>query len=240
MKDQAIGLLAPHFRYAAMLLRWAVGGVSLLMLVLAGCGIGVAPAPLAHPQYTVPAPVQSQITVVARHGSPVGGVVPVFVAVTNGDEVVRDLVPQQVYAITEDGHRVAAIPPGEAARMAGGAKELTGILESGAIGAGAGGALGAGLGAIIGAATRDVPGSTILGGALGAGFGAFEGAPAGQSAAQRQANQQLEALALRPARLNPNFSASGYVFFPTGKYAWVEVLLVNGANGSTESYRAVW
>jgi hypothetical protein len=235
MEEHAIGLAGGRLkRHTATSIRL------LAMLGICGCGIGVAPAPISHPQYTVPAPVQNQITVTARPGSAIGGVVPVFVAVSNGDEVARELLPRQVYAITPVGERVATIPAGEAARMAGGANELVGILESGAIGAGAGGALGAGLGALVGAATRDVPGSTVLGGAVGAGFGAFEGAPAGQSAAQRQADQQLESLALRPARLNNNFTASGYVFFPAGTYTFVQVLLVNAASGNTESYRAVW
>ncbi len=239
MKDQAAGPTAARLKRPALPAALICAAL-LAAPALFGCGIGVAPAPIAHPQYTVPAPVQNQITVTAKPGSAVGGVIPVFVAVSNGDELARELLPQQVYAITESGARVATIPPGEAARMAGGANELTGILESGAIGAGAGGASGAGLGALVGAATRDVPGATVLGGAVGAGFGAFEGAPAGQGAAQRQANQQLNSLALRPAHLDNNFTASGYVFFPAGTYAWVQVLLVNAASGNTESYRAVW
>jgi hypothetical protein len=213
---------------------------ALLALAIVGCGIGVAPAPISHPQYAVATPVQNEITVTAKPGAPIGGLIPVFVSVANGDEVARQLVPQQVYAITLNGDRVAPIPPGEAARMAGGANELTGILESGAIGAGTGGVLGAGLGAVAGAATGGVASATALGGAIGAGFGAFESAPAGQTAAQRQASQQLDALALRPTRLGNNFTASGYVFFPAGTYSFVQVLLVNDMNGSTESYRAVW
>ncbi len=200
---------------------------------------GVAPAPIAHPQYAVPVPVENQITVTATRAPTVGGVTPVYIAISNGDQVPRRVVPRQIFAVSTDS-RVAAIPPGEAARLAGGANELAGVLESGAASGAAGGALGAGVGALAGAFEGGAKPGALLGGAVGAGFGAFEGAPRGAAAARRQANQQLKSLALRPARLEYNFSASGYVFFPAGSYNWVEVLLVNVETGRTESYRALW
>lgn len=187
----------------------------------------------------MPTPVENQVTVTATRGRTIGGVTPVYVAISNGDQTARRVVPRQIFAVSNAG-RVAAIPPGEAARLAGGAKELVGALESGAASAAAGGALGAGVGALAGAFEGGARPAALLGGAVGAGVGAFEGAPRGAAAARRQANQQLKSLALRPARLDYNFSASGYVFFPAGNYNWVEVLLVNTETGRTESYRALW
>jgi hypothetical protein len=206
-------------------------------ITLASCG--VAPAPIAHPQYSVPAPVENQVTVTATRAPTVGGVTPVYIAISNGDQVARRVVPRQIFAVSQD-RRVAAIAPGEAARMAGGANELIGVLESGAVSGAAGGALGAGVGALAGAFEGGAKPAALIGGAVGAGWGAFEGAPRGAAAARRQANQQLKSLALRPQRLDYNFSASGYVFFPSGNYNWVEVLLVNVETGRTESYRALW
>ncbi|GEM_PF-413513 len=204
------------------------------------CGIAVAPAPIAHPDYTIPTAAEGKVAVKVKPAPAVGDVIPVYVAVTNGDATARELFPRQVYALTLQGVRVAPIPLGEAARMAGGADELAGSLESGLIGASAGGALGAGLGALVGAGTKHVPENTLYGGAIGTGIGAFESAPAGQAEAQRQAGEQLSALTLPQARLNKGFSASGYVFFPKGNYTSVELLLVNTENAETERYEVPW
>jgi hypothetical protein len=217
----------------------AISRLIRMAAVAALIGCGVAPAPIAHPQYTVPTPVENEVTVTATRAPTVGGITPVYITITNGGQVPRRVVPREIFAVSSAG-RSAAIPPGEAARLAGGAKELAGVLESGAVSGVAGGALGAGVGALAGAFEGGVKPGALIGSAVGAGWGAFEGAPRGAAAARRQANQQLRALALRPAQLNHDFSASGYVFFPAGNYNWVEVLLVNVETGSTESYRVLW
>ncbi len=212
---------------------------ALLFLLILVTGCGVAPAPISNPQYAVPVPQENQVTVIARRASTVGGVTPVFVAITNGDAAPRQVNPRQLFALS-NGTRIAAIPPGEAARLAGGAEELTGVLESAAVSGAAAGALGAGVGALAGAVGGGVKRGALLGGAIGAGWGAFEGAPRGAAAARRQANQQLRSLALRPSKLNRDFTASGYVFFPAGRYDRIEVLLTNLETGETESYKVPW
>ena len=68
----------------------------------------------------------------------------------------------------------------------------------------------------------------------------FRGAERGQSRADQQANQQLEALALRPQDVNRNFTVSGYVFFPKGDYQQVQLLLVDRETGDTQLVTEPW
>ena len=58
--------------------------------------------------------------------------------------------------------------------------------------------------------------------------------------ADQQANQQLQALALRGGEVRHDFTVSGYVFFPKGSYHEVEFLLVNNETGDTEVMREPW
>jgi hypothetical protein len=170
------------------------------------------------------------------------------VSVANGTDDTRAVVPSQVFALNDAGERVAPLPPGEAARQAGSAKELEGAVKSGAVSGVGGAALGAAAGAIAGTAGRSAgwfgfgsPGAgALVGTAFGGAYGVFSGAEKGQSKADQQANQQIEALSLKPEEVRKDFTVSGYVFFPKGQYDQVEMLLVDRETGDTQIVREPW
>ena len=201
------------------------------------CSCAVASAPIQKRPAVVPTPEPGFVGVSAQSADAVGGVEPVFISVANGTDIPRRLVPAQVFAINEVGERVAPVPPGEAARESGDAGELSAALKSGVASGVVGGAVGAGIGAAAGSAFNAVGRGAALGGAIGGAEAIFEGVPLGTHAAHREANQQIRSLALRPATVMTNFTASGYVFFPKGNYREVEVLLVNQETRDTEQYR---
>jgi hypothetical protein len=108
------------------------------------------------------------------------------------------------------------LPPGEAARQAGGASELKAALTSGAA---------------SGAA---------LGGAIGGGYGLIQGVTSGPEKADAQARDQLTALALEPVDVRRDFTVSGYIFFPKGDYKQIQFLLVDGESGNSEIVNRPW
>src|SRR5580693_5460380 len=206
--------------------RIYAGGFA-MAIAISGCA--VAPPPIAHTPT-------------------VGEVTPVYVSVANGTNDTRSVVPSQVFALNDAGERVAPLPPGEAARQAGSAKELEGAVKSGAVSGVGGAALGAAAGAIAGTAGRSAgwfgfgsPGAgALVGTAFGGAYGVFSGAEKGQSKADQQANQQIEALSLKPEEVRKDFTVSGYVFFPKGQYDQVEMLLVDRETGDTQIVREPW
>jgi hypothetical protein len=230
--------------------RPRISGLKSLALLgaisLGGCG--VAPAPIAHTPNVVATPQSGQLVISVQAGQSVGEVVPVYVSVANGTDDTRAVVPSQIFALNEVGERVAALPPAEAARQAGNAKELQGAMQSGAISGVGGSALGAAAGAIAGAGGNSSGGwgfsSPSSGALFGTGFGGaagvFAGAPAGQGKADQQANQQIGALSLQPEDVRRDFVVSGYVFFPKGSYQQVELVLIDRENGGTQTIREPW
>lgn len=216
----------------------------LLMLAMSACGI--ASAPLKDTPRIVATPQPGQLNVTTQPSPPIGDVLPVYVSVANGSDVPRSIVPSQIFALNDSGARVAPLPPGEAARQAGGAGELKAALTSAAVSGVGEGALGAGLGAIVGSVVNGAAGfrgagsGAIIGGAIGGGSGIVHGVERGASKADQQANQQLEALALRGGEVRHDFTISGYVFFPKGSYNEVEFLLINQETGDTEVMREPW
>jgi len=225
---------------------------SLKSLALLGAiaigGCGVASAPIAHTPNVVATPQSGELVISVQAGHSVGEVVPVYVSVANGTDSAREVVPSQVFALNEVGERVAPIPPDEAARQAGNAKELQGAMQSGAISGVGGAALGAAAGAIAGAGGNSGSGwgfsspssGALFGTGIGAAVGVFSGAQAGQSKADQQANQQIAALALKPEDVRHDFVVSGYVFFPKGSYHQVEMVLVDHESGVTQTVREPW
>ncbi|HEY6420024.1 MAG TPA: hypothetical protein VIX59_13560 [Candidatus Binataceae bacterium] len=207
-------------------------------LALAGCG--VSEAPIADTPQVVATPQPGQLNVSVQAAPTVGKVTPVHVSVANGTDDPRAVVPSQIFALNDAGERVAPIPPGEAARQAGNAKELQAVLLSGGVSGVAAGAVGAGLGAAAGAALGGVGTGAILGSVIGAGQGIFWGASKGQDRADRQAQQQIDALALQGEDVAHNFTVSGYVFYPKGHYNQIEMLLVDHETGNTEVLREPW
>jgi hypothetical protein len=207
---------------------------------------GIASAPLKDTPRIVATPQPGQLNVTTQPSPPIGDVLPVYVSVANGSDVPRSIVPSQIFALNDSGAWVAPLPPGEAARQAGGAGELKAALTSAAVGGVGEGALGAGMGAIVGSVVNSAAGfhgagsGAIIGGALGGGSGIVHGVERGASKADQQANQQLQALALQGGEVRHDFTISGYVFFPKGSYQQVEFLLVNQETGDTEVMREPW
>jgi len=221
---------------------------SALAIAIAISGCAVAPAPIAHTPNVVATPEQGRVAISVAAAPTVGEVTPVYVSVANGTNDTRSVVPSQVFALNDAGERVAPLPPGEAARQAGSAKELEGAVKSGAVSGVGGAALGAAAGAIAGTAGRSAgwfgfgsPGAgALVGTAFGGAYGVFSGAEKGQSKADQQANQQIEALSLKPEEVRKDFTVSGYVFFPKGQYDQVEMLLVDRETGDTQIVREPW
>jgi hypothetical protein len=218
--------------------------LALTALAIAGCGL--AAAPLKNTPQIVATPQQGQLNVTTQPSAPIGDVQPVYVSVANGSDVPRSIVPSQIFALNDSGARVAPLPPGEAARQAGGSGELKAALTSGVVGGVAEGALGAGIGAAIGSVVNEFSGiggaasGAIVGAAFGGGSGIVGGVQNGASKADQQANAQLGALALQGGEVRRDFTVSGYVFFPKGSYHEVEFLLVNQETGDTEVMREPW
>jgi hypothetical protein len=215
--------------------RFAIIAVA---LSISGCAVGGAP--IKQTTQVVATPVQGELTVAVDKAPSVGEVTPVNVSVANGTDITRSVIPNQIFAINDSGQRVAPLPPGEAARQAGGADELKDALKSGAVSGVAGGALGAGLGAAVGAVTGGIGPGAIIGAATGAGWGIFSGAGRGQDRANQQAGAQLGSLALPQQDVAHNFTVSGYVFFPKGDYQQIQVLMINRETGDTEVVTRPW
>ena len=219
----------------------------MIAVAVAMSGCAVAPAPIAHTPNVVATPEQGQLAVSVASAPTVGEVTPVYVSIANGTDAPRAVVPSQVFALNGAGERVAPLPPGEAARQAGSAKELQGAMQSAAISGVGGAAVGAAAGAVAGAAGRagdfgfSSPGAgALIGSAFGGGWGIIRGAERGQSKADQQANEQIQSLALKPEEVRKNFTVSGYVFFPKGQYNQVEMLLVDRETGDTQVVREPW
>jgi hypothetical protein len=214
-------------------------------IAISGCA--VAPAPIAHTPNVVATPQQGQLAVSVAAAPTVGEVTPVYVSVANGTDATRSVIPSQIFALNDAGERVAPLAPGEAARQAGSAKELEGAVKSAAVSGVGGAAVGAAAGAIAGAAGNagswsfGSPGAgALVGTAFGGAWGVFSGAERGQSKADQQANQQIDAVSLKPEEVRKDFTVSGYVFFPKGSYNQVEMLLVDRETGDTQIVREPW
>jgi hypothetical protein len=222
-------------------------GIGAIAAAIAISGCGVAQAPIAHTPNVVATPQQGQLAVSVAAAPTVGEVTPVYVSVANGTDDTRSVVPSQVFALNDTGERVAPLEPGEAARQAGSAKELSGAMQSAAVSGVGGAALGAAAGAIAGTASHagdfgfGSPSSgALVGTAFGGFWGAFTGAGKGQDRADSQANQQIAAVSLKPEEVRRNYTVSGYVFFPKGQYSQVEMLLVDRETGDTQVVREPW
>jgi hypothetical protein len=210
------------------------------IVTVAFCACAVAPAPLKTQSRVVPTPMAGEVSVATESEKPVGGLIPVYVAVANGSDESRTVNPSQVFALNQYGERIAPIPAGEAAREAGGANKLKAAVESAAAGGAAEGALGAAVGSLAGLALGHVAPAAAVGGAIGVGQGALWSAPLGQSEAQHQADAQIQSLALNDSEVRKDFTVSGYVFFPKGSYTDVEMLMVNNETGATETLKVPW
>ncbi|MBV8357038.1 MAG: hypothetical protein JO189_03755 [Deltaproteobacteria bacterium] len=209
-----------------------------LIFVVTGCVL--ARAPLKDTPKVVAIPEPGQLSVAMQPANTIGDVQPVYVSIANGTDTPRVVVPSQIFALDEQGQRIAPLPPGEAARQAGGAGELKAALASGAASGAITGALGAGVGAIAGSLIHSGATGAAFGGAIGAGEGALQGAFAGPGKSDQQARDQLTSLALEKGDVRNNFTVSGYVFFPKGDYKQLQLLLVDNESGNTEIIERPW
>ncbi len=188
-----------------------------VVALVAGCAThGPGPA------LPVPAPEAGRIRIAARAGAPSGGVSPVAVAVTNGTRATLRLDPRQLYVGDDQGARIAPLAPDDAARRSGG-HAAPGVVRAAAFGAATGSVLGAVGGAISGAIQGGVGLATAAGSAVGAFFGLIGGVVQGHAATADPG--PWNDAALRDASLAPQFSASGWVYYPRGAYRTLEVLL---------------
>jgi hypothetical protein len=222
----------------ALLSRTTKGQWLGLIFLLSGCVL--ARAPLKNTPKVVASPQPGELDVAMQPADAIGEVQPVYVSIANGTDIPRAVVPSQIFALDDSGQRIAPLPPGEAAREAGGAGELKASLASGAASGAVTGALGAGVGAIAGSLIHSGATGAALGGALGAGQGALQGAFAGPGKAHEQANEQISALSLQSGDVRSNFTVSGYVFFPKGDYKQIQLLLVDSESGNTETIERPW
>jgi hypothetical protein len=199
-------------------------------LALAGCA-AKRPAPTIN----VPTPESGRVSVRATAAAPVGQVQPIAVAVTNGQATTLRLDPRQVYASADGTERVAPLTPGEAAEQSGG-KRAPGTVKRAAKGVAGGGVLGAIGGAVSGA----IWGSAGIGAAAGAAGGAAVGLVTsfftGGSEPQIDATEYQDR-GLQGTTLGPDFSATGYVYFPAGTYQTLELLLTEEGSGTVVQER---
>lgn len=215
------------------------------LIVFSACA--TAKPPIPNPNHVAATPHKDDFTVQSQAGQPVGEVQPVYISAANGMDVTRSIEPSQIFAIDDAGDRVAPLPPGEAARIAGGAHQLSsavsGAAKTGTIAAASGGLMGAALGTlgglIFGAVGTGAAAGAATGAAAGLATGAVGGAFAGEDSARQTANAQLSALALPAGPVHKNFTVSGYVFFPRGNYTGLEVITV-GDSGETDTVRLPW
>jgi hypothetical protein len=207
-------------------------------LLFAGCIF--ASAPIKDRPQIVATPQAGELSVTSAPATPIGDVVPVYVSIANGTAAPFGVEPSQIFALDDAGNRIAPLPPGEAARQAGGAGELKAALTSAAATGGVEGAAGAGIGAIAGSFLSSGATGAGLGGAIGGGYGMVQGATAGPAKADAQARDQLTALALEPGDVRHDFTVSGYVFFPKGDYRQIQFLLVDGESGNSEIVNRPW
>jgi hypothetical protein len=214
--------------------------IAITTIMAAPVGCTFAPAPIKDTPRIVATPKTGELTVSSQPAPPIGDVQPVYISVANGTDTPRAIVPSQIFALDDTGNRIAPLPPGEAARQAGGAGELKAALVNGAARGVTEGLVGAGIGALTGAFAHNAGYWGALGGAVGAGTGLVSGASAGAAKADEQANSQLNALALQSSDVRRNFTVSGYVFFPKGDYKQIQMLLVDDETGDTQVIDRPW
>src|SRR5579863_2986392 len=218
----------------------------LLAFSLGGCATSWNPIPIT-PRVAL-TPTKGDVTMQARPGKPIGGIVPVDVAVSNGTDEPYLIEPDQVFAINEQGQRIMPISAGEAIQEAGNANALkaglTGAAKNAAIGAVVGAATGAAIGAAVGTIVLSPAEGALVGAAIGgsvgaAGGGVYGGAQ-GQAAAHHDADTQISSLSLQAREAHPNYSINGYVFFPKGEYTSIQMTLLNEETHQTDTRTSSW
>lgn len=222
------------------------GGCLALGIALTGCATSARPIPIT-PRVALQ-PNQNEISMQAKPGKAIGDIVPVDVSVANGTDEPYLLVPNQVFAIDQQGQRILPLTPDEAVQEAGDADSLKAGLTGAAKNAGVGLVAGAMIGAAIGVAAGALVGEpgagaaygAMMGGGVGAAEGGVLGGVEGQAAAHKDAQTQITSLSLQAQELHPKFSANGFIFFPKGDYQSVQMTLLNEERHESQTLIARW
>lgn len=186
------------------------------LVAAAGCA-----APKVPPPLPLPAAAAGTVEIRARALEPAGDVTVIEVAVTSEHPETLALDRKQVYArrpATASGgppQRVAPLGSTEAARRAG-SDGLPSAARSSAYGAAEGSVRGAATGAVTGGGTGGMVGAAV--GAIGGVFRGLQDQPPDVAG--------FEDRALPASALRPGVSASGLVYFPSGDYREIEVVLI--------------
>lgn len=231
--------------------RTSVRRVAAIIALAVGLGLdGCATSwrPIADVPRVALTPSRGEITMQARPGTEIGGMVPVDVAVANGTDEPYRIEPDQVFAINAQGQRIMPIPASQAIAEAGDSNALkaglTGAGKSAVVGGLAGAATGAAIGAAVGTLVLSPAQVALLGAAIGGSVGAagggIYGGFQGQAAAHNDAESQISALSLQTRDANPNYSINGYVFFPKGEYTSVEMNLFNEETHQSATRSSSW
>ena len=222
--------------------------LSVVLAATAAGGCATHARPLGITPRVALSPTKDEITIQVRPGKPIGDIVPVDVSVANGTDEPYLIVPNQVFAVDEQGQKILAVPPSEAIQEAGDANALkaglTGAAKNAAVGAIAGAVIGAAIGVAAGALVGE-PGAgaaygAMMGGGVGAAEGGVLGGVQGQLAAHQDAATQISALSLPAGEANPTFSVNGYVFFPKGNYTAVQMNLLDEETHQSETLTSPW
>lgn len=153
-------------------------------------GCTVAAAPIAHtPNVTTPQPGRAAVSV--QSAPTVSEVIPVYVSIGNGTDDTPTVVPNQIFAPFGVRERLAAWrcqPPGQQCQ---GARRSDKNRHRKGVWGSAGALVGTG---------------------CGCAWAPIKGAELSQS----KADQQIEALSLKPTEVPLDFAVKGYVFYPKG------------------------
>jgi len=166
---------------------------------------------------------KGKATILAVPTKPVGNIQPVYVSIANGTDDPLLQSQGEIFVKGADGNRVPAVLLTEATVQAGGAAGLVSSIGTAAAYGGPAAAASAAAGGASAAAFSGGSWSGVLqGSAIGAGVGLIAGATSGiwnaHAAAEQRAKEQIEILTLKSGTVPPNGTASGYVFYPQGKY----------------------
>jgi hypothetical protein len=181
-------------------------------------GCATSAAPIATQPRVAPPATPGKLMIGMQAATPVGGVIPADVSVTNSTYQRRRIDPTQVFAINDSGERIWPVPLSEAIRLASDAETLSAAVREGSKQALFGAAIGAAAGAIGGLASGRPEQGALIFGALGGGLGALSGISTGRALASKTAREQLQTLALQDRSIDPGYSVAGNVFFPEGNY----------------------
>ncbi len=215
-----------------MIRRRAIGSLAVAGSGL--CFVACAAKPVTAPKVVVPETVASELRVAAAPAKSFGDVTPIAVGISNGSQDEYRLSADRVFAIDEKGQQIAPLSVDEAIRQAGGATALLAGLRGAGGGALLAGALGAATGAIVGAGTGNPGKGAAVGGGIGAATGALGGFFESKNKTELEIADQIRSISLGEQTLKPSLPASGFVFFPKGKYTGVRVLAIDEKTGRVQ------